>query len=117
MEINYGTDILELTDGTPVSWLSTNFLPTRYKYRCVIHYPNAADIVHQFDYQGISRDGKTLPLRKAVRYSRWDLYTLADGYVDTYFHAFSRPLKPFEYVIERRVDLNTKKVEVIGIFP
>lgn len=102
MEIKYGEDILELEDGTPVTYLRQNFWPTRYRYNCAIHRKGQAALVHQFDRQGHSRDGVTQRLKAVSEYTRWDLYSFGE-YVVTLLYPVERELEDFEYVIERKV--------------
>ena len=110
--LDFYNDVLELTDGTPVSFLRESIFPwVRWRYSCMLH-TSGGNLVHQFDYQGNSRDAKTLKLRKARDYRRWDLYTLSRGFVSTFHEPFTRKLEAFEYVIERHVDLVNGEVTV-----
>ena len=118
MEIDYKNDVLELSDGTPVTFLRANLLPwQRFRFNCAIHYAGAV-MVHQFDLQGHSRDMKTKPLRAAMSYTRWDLFSIDRAEpVATLYQRPTRKLLDFEYVVERQVDVRTRKVTVDVIGP
>jgi hypothetical protein len=114
-EIDY-EKMIELDDEarTAVDFIEENTAETRFKYRCLIHFDDAADPVWQWDHQGKARDGKYPDVVQTQQYSIWQVWT--KGTTDPGLitrEPVDRPLKDFEYMLETRVDLIAGTAETI----
>lgn len=111
-EINYKDNVLELTDDTPVTFIREQAVASRFMYTCQLHVPGA-DQMWQFDYQGKARDAKYPDIRHALEYTVWEIWT--DGKTKPGLVTREQPkrdLKPYEYMLEKRVSPGNVQVIV-----
>ena len=115
MEIDY-EKMLELDDGlkTAVDFIEENEAETRFKYRCVIHFDDAADPVWQFDLQGKARDGQYPNVINVTEYDIYQVWCLGDIEPGlTTREPVERPLESFEYMLVTHVKDGNVTVDVV----
>lgn len=107
-EIDYKNDVLELEDGSPVTYIGELPGDNRYDFNCLV-YKDKRVFMHQFDRWGSSRDMKTPKVREAREYTTWEIWTRGKLKPSAVVRIEpTRELRAHEYMIKRHVAKNGK---------